>query len=159
MRVRIRQAGMRLVVVGKAERGRFTPEAVLPTAWLLSIETGSAAPAAHVAASRGGAGARDGRAFAPAGRPKRYRAQAEIELAQSRADCFSRRNAGTVPSSPQRQRSSVAMPARALVLVLDGGKASERDVSSLAGDASARDAFDQLGGEIGDRVHGGSRQL
>ena len=66
---------------------------------------------------------------------------------------------GTVPSCPQRRRSSVAMPARALVLVLDGGKASERDASSLAGDASARDAFDQLGGEIGDRVHGGSRQL
>ena len=58
MRVRITQAGMRLVVVGKAERGRFTPpEAGLPTAWLLSIETGSAAPAAHVAASPGGAGA------------------------------------------------------------------------------------------------------
>lgn len=52
------------------------------------------------------------------------------------------------------------MPAGALVLVLDGGKASdERDASSLAGDASARDAFDQLGGEIGDRVHGGGRQL
>ena len=65
-----------------------------------------------------------------------------------------------MPPCLQPRRSSVAMRARALVLVLDGGKASdERDASSLAGDAPARDAFDQLGGEIGDRVHGGSRKL
>ena len=37
------------------------PEAVVPTAWLLSMASGSAAPAAGVAASPGGAGACDGR--------------------------------------------------------------------------------------------------
>ena len=47
---------------------------------------------------------------------------AEIELAPSRADCSSRRNAGHGAVGPQRRRSSVAMPARALVLVLDGAR-------------------------------------
>jgi hypothetical protein len=79
-----RARGMRRPI-SATTRDPLTPEAVVPTAWLLSVASGSVGPAAGVDASAGGAGACDGRERAHAARPTQRSALATREQTPAHA--------------------------------------------------------------------------